>query len=429
MERHHNNPESFQRYTPQPDDAIDLGQVFVDLLRGWKSIALITIVGTLAAVTIALLLPREYQVRARVSVPDTASIERLKLNSLVDATEASIFRDFTNKLESTLELNRFVTENGFLDKLYPNTELSVDSRLAEIDKRFNISPVIPDSQKREANYIPRSYRLSLSAPNEGIAAELLNGFISHSNEKLLKEIESQNQQIVALRLENIDRQVALLRYDAKTIREREISRKEKENQLKIEQLEQQRMLIIELAASDRQTQLAEVKEALKIATELKIVNPTPIDELSSDSRDVATSIKLTSSQSLPLYLMGTRYLKALSNTLVNRENDGQFIKELNKLNKSIAEAKYDPALEQLKSRTSDDLYIEELPKLLSEQNALKTMNVELTGIQLYSPLRLATVSGKATKPNRVIIVGLGLVLSFLLSIVFVLVKQAVARRD
>lgn len=426
MERHDYNPESPNYH--YNDDAIDLGQVFIDLLKGWKTIVLITTFGVAMAVSLALLLPREYQVKARVSMPDAASIERLKLKSLVELTDEQIFAAFIEQLESTVEFNRFVTQKGFLEKLYPNSEMSVDNRLAEIDKRFAITPVIPDSKKREADYIPRSYNLRLAAPNEVIAADLLNSFILYSNKTLVEKFEQQNKQIIDVRLADIERQIMLLRHDAKLDRERAIQRKEEENQLKITQYQQQKALLVELAASNRVTQIAEVKEALKIATELNIINPTPIDEFAADNKSVATSIKLTSSQNLPLYLMGTRYLHSLSDTLVNRKSDELFLKALNELNKKIEEAKNDPLLMQLKNRTSDDLYIDKLPMLLSERNALLTLEFDFDALTLYSAARLATVSGKATKPNRPVIVGVGLVLSFLLSIIFVMLQQTIARR-
>ncbi len=429
----HQNTAGFSHHSPAKahvqDDAIDLGQVIVDLLKDWKLIVIITFIGCMLAFSLSQIIPKQYRLDAVVGMPDRANVEQFNSQSLVELDSTELFGTYVNQLNSSLQFNEYVTSNYFLALLFPGKEESIESKLSELNSRFSITPEIPDNKKRDLEYEPRFYKLSLTSSNEDVAAKLVNGFIGYTNEQLRADLEAQNQSIVKLRLADIDRKIALLRFDAKQQRERKIQLIEDDNALQIAELEQQKSLLMKLEKENRQTLIAEATEALKIAKELNIINPTPIDEFANSSKGAATSIKLSSAQSLPLYLMGTRYLNSFVDTLKTRKDDAVFIKRINDINKTIEEVKNDPTLARLKARKSDDIFIDELPALISERNDLATKDTSLSGINFYLASKAAIVSGKPIKPNKVVIVGVGGVLSLLFALVFVLMRQAVIRRS
>jgi len=56
----------------QPDDEIDLFELFSSLCQQWRILVGITLVGIVLSVTVALLMPKQYVVEALVALPEEA---------------------------------------------------------------------------------------------------------------------------------------------------------------------------------------------------------------------------------------------------------------------------------------------------------------------------------------------------------------------
>jgi LPS O-antigen subunit length determinant protein (WzzB/FepE family) len=411
-------------------DEIDLGQLLLDIRKRWRTIFLITFAGTLLAVAVALMIPKEYKPATRLTLPKDMHVERFNQHGLVELERKELFKRYYQALRSEANFRNFITENAFLGSLYEDFEQKNSARLmANLTDSFAVSIIEPQAPKGESVEFPTLIEASLQHTNETAAVKLLNTYVTDTNMRLVNDFIAQFKQIKMQREEQLNQQITLLRQAAKYEREQEIARKEATNNLTIQQLENEKQLLVELAKGNRKTQLAEVSEALKIATTLNIENPTPIDEFSASNSEAATNIKLSSNQDLPLYLMGTRYLKALTDTLNSRENEAVFLSEINQLDKEIKAAKNDPRLAQLKARESDDPYIEELPRLVQQLSKLEAKALNIADVQLYQTDKSATVTNKAVKPNRPLIAILGLMLSGMVALVVALVSASMARRS
>ncbi|GAA0353753.1 hypothetical protein GCM10009092_17660 [Bowmanella denitrificans] len=428
MDRHNTHLELAQ---PIQDDEIDLGQLLIDIGKRWKTVVAITLVGTLLAVAIALAIPKEYRSSARIALPNDVDVERFNNEGLIKMNREELFKRYFQEIRSESNLRKYLGDHKVLETLYGESQTASNGQrlLADLISNYQVTVLEPSAPRGEIVEFPSLIEISLQHANEQKTSELLNNYVQDANDKLVSDFIQQFTQIKQQRLEQLNKQVALLRQAAKYQRERDIVKLEAQNSLKIVQLEQEKALLVELAKNNKQTQLAEVKEASQIANTLKIENPTPIDEFSASNREAATNIKLTSSQSLPLYLMGTRYLKALTETLSNRKDDAIFISKLNELDKQIQTVADDPLLAQLKARESDDAYIEELPMLMKELRELHAKSIDIANVQFYRLDKAATVTGKAVKPNRPLIVILGLMLSGMFALIVVLISASMARRN
>lgn len=415
------------------EDEIDLTQIFLDLVERWKMILSITLAGTLVAVVIALAIPKVYKPNAVVSQPTAATVERISHEGLVTIDAEKLFKKYYQALRSEQNFRSYVINRGLLQSFAADADLSDDQikqqALARLTENLSVTILEPTADKNQTIKYPELVSVALNSKDEALAVQTVNQYLDFTNAQVIAQLVNEYQIIIDQRLNEIERQIELARQREKNNLQLRIEQIEAQQQIKLKELQLEKETTLQLAKQNRQTQIAEVKEAFKIADQLGIKNPTPIDELTGDQqRDVSTSITLNQSQELPLYLMGTRYLQSLITTLSERENDAQFIKQLNELDKQIQEVTQDPELAALKARTNFDPFIEELPKLMASRDRLKSYQLNFQGLDVYQTEKLASVSGKAIKPNRPLIAVLGLLLSGMVAFFAALISASITRR-
>ena len=256
------------------------------------------------------------------------------------------------------------------------------------------------------------------------------------------------------KLEILQQERELLVTRARNSRKTEIEIIEEQNQIKLNELLQKRKLLTIKAKNDRLTQIAKANEAFKIASSLGIVYPTKLDELNGQTGKVTTSINVNDNKELALYLMGTKYLSTLIKTLEQRDDDAMFLKSLNALDMEIETVKNDKKLQQLKERKSDakflqelnridqeiskvmndkalkilqerendDPYIPEIPELTAKIKRLDSLTLDFSNVKPYVVNKPAVVTDNPIGPNKLLIVVVGTFISFMLAIIFLLLK-------
>jgi LPS O-antigen subunit length determinant protein (WzzB/FepE family) len=185
------------------------------------------------------------------------------------------------------------------------------------------------------------------------------------------------------------------------------------------------------------------------------------DQRASGGTGSSTNISLSTDQELPLYLMGTKYLTALVETLKSRKNDEVFLIELNELDTEIAKARDDQALKTLKARktsapflteiheinaeiarikhdqtlralqqrSSDDPFIEDLPEKINRASILEELSLQFLDIKAYTIDQAAFETRKPSRPSMRLIVIIGAMLSVIFALLFVSVSVVIDRRD
>ncbi|PCI61276.1 MAG: hypothetical protein COB35_06755 [Gammaproteobacteria bacterium] len=483
-------------YLHHEDDSIDLLQLILNLKKRWKQIFLITFIGTALSVAYALYLPKIYQSSVEVSQPKTSAIVKLGENGLTQYSKTSLFKEYYDKARSQTFLKQYITTQGYLKKLYPEeySASNTEKMFSNFIKDFKVEITEPQVAKGEFIDQPSRFSLSLQHNNEALLLEIINGYLNTTNESLLKAIKKDQ---IAQRKSLIEIQqskIALLRSNAKTSRELHIKKIVENNQLELNRLLQEKELLVAQAKSDRTTKIAQIeeknaqtlnelqqqkslliikakedkltqiantKEAYSIAKTLKIINPTRLDALNKTRNEqAATNIMLSNSNSLPLYLMGTKYLETLLKTLTTRENDAIFLPELSQINSKIAKVKKDIALKflkerkndapflselnkietkivklkndqnlkALKERQSDDPFITSLPSILNTIETLKSKSLDFNGVKAFTLEKAALLTNKAIKPKRALIVVLGGILSGFIALIVALFSSAMANR-
>jgi LPS O-antigen subunit length determinant protein (WzzB/FepE family) len=429
----------------QAGDEIDLGELLSKLASQWKTILLITLGGTVLAILIALMLPRVYQPSVTVSLPlagHVASVEAI--NTFLDGTEKNVennltptsqivFNNYYNLLRSKKVFDEYVHEKKYIQKLYPGAKETESLLLAAgLISTLNINIEEPSPEKR-GGYIanPERVKISLNINNEAIGVDLLNGFSNYVNQRLITSFQNDTNEIIKKKIETRTLQVASLRDQYRQQRLLTIKRIQQENAEKVAQLKEQISATLRKAKANRKTKIASAKEAQEMAKSLSITYPTTLEALAQRDKKgggANTAITVVDKQSSSLYLQGTKFLSTLIETLEKRKSDEKYLVKVNDLREKIQLIENDPVLAALKTRESDDPWVEDLPEKLAEINALKQLNPDFMNLVAFSLDESALVSGSAVKPKKTMIVIIGFVLSMILAIFVAMIIASIKKK-
>lgn len=429
MEQQHTNSIEKRASTYRSDD-VDIMDLMLFLVKKWKLIVIITFLGSSFGVAVALKMPKHYQPSAVVMLPSNNMVEQANNSGLIKYTTKTLFKQYYDYARSDSLLREFIVDNGYISQLSSAlNESSSNKAVTELLSSFNVRILEPSPETPRSTFVefPTRIALELRHSNEPVLVDLLTSYLEYVNDRGVNELANQAKSIRESRLDSLQTKIELLREKALFDRQMRIQRIEEQNSLQINKLENERKLLLELITKNRQTQLAKISEAMSIAKKLGIENPTPIDEFSANNSESATNIKLNAQQELPLFLMGTRYLSALTETLKSR-NDERLSTKINELEKQITEIKLDPELASLKKRETDDPYIDGLTALVNEQNELLKKSLSFNEVKMYSLQNQPRITGKNVGPKKFLIVVSAFLISGFLGLIIALIKSGLERR-
>jgi len=164
-----------------------------------------------------------------------------------------------------------------------------------------------------------------------------------------------------------------------------------EVKIREQSLEDQIVTLRRVAAKIREDQMTRLREALSVAESIGLESPAegaPIIAQNINTEDIRSGSLL--------YLRGAKALRS--------------------------------ELEILEQRKSDDAYIAELPNLLKQQALLAGIDLDPTLLSIVTVDRSAIVPEEPIKPNKPIVIILGLVLGLILGTFIALFRKLIAQR-
>ncbi|MCK4704259.1 MAG: hypothetical protein KAT90_02160 [Gammaproteobacteria bacterium] len=412
----------------QSNDEINLGALFSKLAGQWKLVLGLTLGGTVLAVLLALILPNVYQPSVTVSLPLSGNVAAVTTihefikgeDNDFPSTPQSVFTNYFNLLRSDRVLIEYIHEKKYLEKLYPDDTEPESVLLTELLDERRVKIEEPAAEKK-GGYIanPERVKISIDVEDEAIGVELLNGYSSYVNQKLITDLQNDVRQTIENKLDVLYKQVARQRVQHRQVRVLTIQKMEQENAKEIALVKEQISAYLGKAGANRATRIANAKEALDMAKSLDITYPTTLEALAQKSQkgnSANTAITVVDKQASSLYLQGSKYLSTLIETLTNRKSDEAYLAEINNLREKIHLIKNDQELAALKKRKSDDPWIENLPKKLAQINTLETLIPDFTSLIAYSVDKSAMITNEKIKPKRKLIVVIGFILSLITAI-------------
>jgi LPS O-antigen subunit length determinant protein (WzzB/FepE family) len=377
-------------------DEIDLGALLEKLIGQSKLILTIVAVGTLLSVAVALLLPRIYQQEVILSMPVESNIAVLNANGSTEYTPIDIFKRYYDSLRSPDQFESFVKDRDYLGRLYPDSDQTDSTLIWKLKKNFVIDVLEPaPEQKGLIVTMPERIGLKIRHRRENVITDLLNEYVDVVGNSLILDIISEQKVQIGHDLATIDRSIALLRLGA---------------------------------AKERENEIIRIQEALRMAKKLQIEKPTYLGDFSNrnNSTSSKTEINLSDNQELPLYLMGVDYLEVRLEELINRGSYESALDESRDLKEEIISGKDTASVREHKN---DDPYIEELPALLAEKEKLQRLSLNFDGAKMMKAEKSAVETGESVKPNRMLIVIIGAVLSGFLAVLIGLIASVMSGRN
>ncbi len=419
-------PVIYRALQEQADEGISLVDLFSKLYSQWRLILIVVITGALLSVLLALALPVAYQPTVRVSVPSVGSTSSLAAVDIllggdnpVPSSQQAIFTSYYKLLRSRNVLAEYIYEANLLEKLYSDSNEPKSFLLAGLIKEFKvkIEEPVPD---RKGGHVanPTRLKVNIEVENEAIGVGLLNGYADYVNQRLVVNLQNDFQELISNKIEILSRQVAKQREQYRQDRVLTIKKIEVENAKEIALLQEQISAYLAKAIADRSTRIANAGEALAMAKSLDITYPTTLGAMAQKGQKgkvVNTAITVVDKPVTSLYLQGSKYLTTLIETLKNRENDEEYLVEVNRLREKIHVFEHDRALDALKARRSDDPWIKDLPGTLATISALKALDLDFSAVVAYSLDESAVITNEKIKPNRLLIVISGFTLSLLIA--------------
>ncbi|MDA3785369.1 MAG: Wzz/FepE/Etk N-terminal domain-containing protein [Deltaproteobacteria bacterium] len=361
-------PGHYQQYQ---DDEIDLIDIWRLLVRRWRWIAVITLTCTALAVAYALVAPRVYRAEAFLLPPQVGDIEQLNIstvssnvdhldiskmtsgigrsgNSKVNAVSVEDVYGQTLKNLQSLSVRRlFFDEHNLLESLrgQGGEDAGAQKVFAEA---FHERLTVAQGKKDRADFVT----VSLEGEDPEQITSWLNTFLTMVNGYTIDVLQQNLQSNVGAKKKSIENNIHALQ---------------------------------QVAQNRRQDRIAELQEALYIATQLGIEQRAKISpSASSPAKGNSEFGVAVNTAETPLYLRGVRELQA--------------------------------EIDMLQKRKSDDPFIYSLRNLQEELSRLNQIQVDTDKIKAFRLDQMAMVPDGPIKPNRKLVVALGCVLGLMLGV-------------
>lgn len=405
------------------DDEIYFGDLLRSLMREWKTIALIMLVGAVCALALVLYLPKTYLVEAKLRIPTEHELGDLFSQGIIDVTPSITLKKVVDQILMA-EVQASVLENGGLGReLSKNSNLSAIELSRSIRNKLLVGRVKRDyfELKKEEKTPFEEISVAFESMHPVLAAEFIRMLIEQAEVSALANLSNDASAIKQTKIKNIRNQLDSLTLAAKLSREAAITRLRETNQQLVATYQQEIDLKLETALRDRKNQIIRWTEAHQTADSLEIREPVTWDDLRPLRKATPITNELGNKDaSQPLYFRGTRFLSAEINRLKNRNDDRPFISGITELEKKIIQVKNDPKIAALESRSNDTIYIEKFDSLQRQLTSLQDQPTRFVNA------RMAMVSQPALIPispmqNSMFFLIVGLFLSAILALVVAMV--------
>lgn len=411
-------------YNEVANDEINLGDLIRNLIREWKTMAVVMVIGVISAIAIALYQPKVYLVETSLRIPGVSEMGDLQEQNILKITPVMALRRFVDQLRAADILEETLERSSWSKELPANSALDVSQKIKGLINQLSVAVVRHDFYELEkGEKAPfKEINVSLQSTEPKIAAEFLRLLIKNAQDGALVSFSNDISRIKNTRVSKIREQLRSLTLAAKQSRQAEISRLKEANQESIARLKQQIDLKIRQAIQDRENRIVQLSEALKIATELEIREPVIWDDL----RPLRKSTQITNEigdndSSAPLYFRGTRLLNAELVQLKERKDDKPFIVGLTELEKQILEFQDDQKIVALMSRENDMIYVEKYDDLQRQLSDLLEQQAQFENSQTAIVTQPALVPTRPMGSFRRIILG-GVLLSGFLALMVALIR-------
>jgi len=401
------------------EDEIDLIALFNSLVARRFLIAGLTGFVTVLAILYALNLAPTYKASSSFTSPSEMSVTTINKLHLVNDTKESIFSKFLTQLSSKdLQKIAFV-EGDFLTLFNPDNSPidDVDKFIAGSIKSVRLNSPSVTKKDRDLGFLTElPYSVTIEGGNAEVISKYLNTLVALANSKTIMELVSLNELKIDNRIEEISIERDLLLKKAEQNRSAKIERIKEEDGQKIRQINDQIDRLRYKEKENRLNQIVVLNDSVKLAKSLGIIENN-FKLINNDGANSDLTIAIGESKKVPeWYFYGEKALIKRIELLENRTSDDPFIPELVTLNNQLNEVQNNNALKTLETRQDDSPFVAEITLLDIEKIKLRSLSTSMNGVNAMELSQISIPEKSPIKPNKRMIVMLGFIGSFMMSI-------------
>lgn len=403
------------------DDEIDLRDIAIAIVSGWKWIASSIIVCVvLGLVYIYVLSTPQYSTDIAYSTaPGGLSV----LNSMPETSysESEAFEEFSQRLSSYENFRNFYEKNPehFTSILNSDAEASGLIR-SFFFNRMALSPPKDDDSSP-------SRTLSLQYTGETDGPQTLNDYFKWAEDRYIQTLIERASRAVDSAIDrNTEKMNAYLESHKDDMAAR-IERLQEDDKIRIAELEDRLAAEKQSIIYSREERVRVLKNAEKIASRLGIEKPTTPRDFGrqTQDRDVIYA-EINSQGGLPLYFMGVEALQAEREVIEQNLKEDAKTEEIRNIESQLHQLKNNRTIEAIRKRENSTPFIEEYNNLRSENEMLSAGVVSPDEIDVASVTHWAYQPDGPESPRSSLIIALSFMLGGMLGLMLVFVSNFVS---
>lgn len=409
-------------------DEIDLFALFQAIWQQKKIIIAATVVSGLVALGYVYTVTPEYQVTSVLRPAAINELDALNRSGVYTLPPSEALLKVGASLESYDSRLGFFRDNQELFTQFKRPGRTLEQSFEEFN-RDSLKLVLPDPKK--ADSLSAFIALELNYPKGVDGVQILNGFVDYAVKAEREQIASDLKVIVNNRLTELKGKIDAARSSYEMGKEARIAKLQEADNLKRAQLQDELKALRQQLKVVRTDRMAQLTEAIGIAKSLGIQKPTTPSALGDSARMGDSSVMRTeiNNQQIPLYFMGVEALEAERSALQQRKTDDFTEGRIAQIARELQLLQSNREVEVLKQRQNEDVFLSGVEPLRAEVVRLGNLsNLDISNLKLVSVDRKALEPMRPVKPQKALILALGVLLGAILGVLIVLIRHLLGTR-
>ncbi|KVV02493.1 MULTISPECIES: Wzz/FepE/Etk N-terminal domain-containing protein [unclassified Pseudomonas] len=409
-------------------DEIDLFALFQAIWQQKKIIIAATVISGLVALGYVYAITPEYQVTSVLRPAAINELDALNRSGVYTLPPSEALLKVGASLESYDSRLGFFRDNQELFTQFKRPGRTLEQSFEEFN-RDSLKLVLPDPKK--ADSLSAFIALELNYPKGVDGVQILNGFVDYAVKAEREQIASDLKVIVNNRLTELKGKIDAARSSYEMGKEARIAKLQEADNLKRAQLQDELKALRQQLKVVRTDRMAQLTEAIGIAKSLGIQKPTTPSALGDSARMGDSSVMRTeiNNQQIPLYFMGVEALEAERSALQQRKTDDFTEGRIAQIARELQLLQSNREVEVLKQRQNEDVFLSGVEPLRAEVVRLGNLsNLDISNLKLVSVDRKALEPMRPVKPQKALILALGVLLGAILGVLIVLIRHLLGTR-
>jgi LPS O-antigen subunit length determinant protein (WzzB/FepE family) len=403
-------------------DEVDLVAIVKALWQQQRLLAASVMVGLLFAGIGIFISTPEYQVSSVLRPAALNELDALNRSEIYSLPPTEALSKLGASLESYETRLEFFRSNQKLFEAFVRPGRTLEQSF-EAFNHDSVSIILPDHNKSDS--LSAYVKIQLNYPQGVDGVSILNGFVDYAVVKERALIGSDLNVIVSNRLNELKGKLAAARAAYETEKEAKIVSLLEADSLSRARLDDELRALRTQLKTERGDRVSQLNEAISIARKLGIRKPSTPSSMSESEPYGANSIMRTevNSQQNPMYFLGVDALEAERNALLQRKSDDFATNRIAQIAKELALLKSNREVEVLKKRENEDLFLSGVQPIRAEIARLKSLNLDMSSLKLVTVDKQALEPLSPIKPQKTLIVVLGMVFGLMAGVGIALTRH------